>query len=464
MFGWFDRKSECPVRPQVRAWLESRASWIAREFGVERIRRMPVVLPSESFFPDEYDGSKEDVRKLFERVCEHLAIDPARVDLRFYRVGDRRALSALDGWAWAAGLYQDQDGRAVVQIEESQFREPLSLVATFAHELAHVLLLGENRLRKEEEDGERVTDLLAVFLGFGIFIANSASKSNVFLGLVEGRESARLGYLSDTELAYALAIVAWLHYEGKPPWSSLLRPYVREPMLEAICWLAEVDGKTQLPRGRRFDGLGLKPDGFPLVRHPLLVRFAKESASQAEDHGDLDHFSAGVWAVRDGHFADAVEELCASLDEDPGDAEAYQQRALAYLGLDQVKEALADADKAVAIMPDDPASRCIRGKALVRNGCYYAAREDFDAVIAESGNTASDDERLAEAYFQRGLICALEGDLSAAIRDFGRSITKAPYRIEVYEARAAAYDRLGKTKKAQRDRNEAEYRRSKPPQ
>jgi tetratricopeptide (TPR) repeat protein len=388
----------------------------------------------------------------------------SRVDLRFYKVGDRRALTPLDGWAWAVGLYQDKDGRAVVQIEESQFDEPLSLVATFAHELAHVLLLGEHRLKGDEEDGERVTDLLAVFLGFGVFLANSAAQSNVFLGLVEGRESSRLGYLSDTELAYALAIVAWLHYEGMPAWANLLRPNVREPMLEGIRWLTEEDQNTELPRGRRFDDLGVKADAFPLVRHPASAHFARESAEQGEDRGNLDHFSLGLWAATDGHFDEAVRELSLSIEDDPDDAEAYQQRAQAYLGLNRVEEALADAEKAMAIEPDDVASHCIRGKALVRSGHYDAAAADLDVVIAESEPHGNEIEQLAEAYFLRGLIRALREDLSAAIRDFTRSIITVPYRPEVYEARAAAYERQGKTKKAQLDREEAEYRRSKPPQ
>ena len=152
-------------------------------------------------------------------------------------------------------------------------------MATFAHELSHVLLLGEHHLGEDEEDGERVTDLLAVFLGFGVFIANSASRSNVFLGLIEGRESSRVGYLNDAELAYALAIVAWLHHEGKPPWADLLRPNVREPMLQGIRWLTEEDGDTGLPRGRRFDNLG-KADAFPVVRHPVLACLAAKHAAQ----------------------------------------------------------------------------------------------------------------------------------------------------------------------------------------
>ena len=460
MFGWFKNKPECPVSPKMRAWLEGRTSWIAHQFGIERLRNAPVVLPNDDFFPGQYEAKEEDVHRLFARVCALMGVDARQVDLRFYKVGDRRALTPFDDWAGTAGLYQDRRQRAEVHIEESHFGEPVALVAALAHELAHVLLHGDHRLEKNEEDGEHVTDLLAVLLGFGVFMANAASQSNVFLGLIEGRAHARLGYLTDSELSYALAIVAWLHSDDSPPWSRLVRPNVRDPMITAIRWLSETEPGAARPRGCRLDELG-NADAFPVVRHPILAYFAADSAPPSEDLQEIDHFNAGLWAVTGGRYEEAVRELSLSIEEDPNDTEAYQQRALAFLGLDRVREALADAEKAVALAPEDVGVRCVRGKALVRCGRFAEAATDFEIVIAESDGSEGD--QLAEAYFQRGLIRALENDLPLAVRDFSRAITSAPWRPEFYEARAAAYDRLGKPKKAQQDRKEAEHRRSRPP-
>jgi tetratricopeptide (TPR) repeat protein len=462
MFGWLNSKSKCPVTPEVRAWLEGRVAWIAREFGVERLRD-ELVLPNNDFFPDEYVGTEDDVRRLFAQVCEYMGVDPSRIDLRFYKIGDRRALTHLDDWADTAGLYQDRDGRAVVQVEQSQFAEPLKLVAVFAHELAHVHLHGDRRLKKDEDDGELVTDLLAMFLGFGVFMANAASGSSAFLGLVEGRENSRLGYLNDDEHAYALAILAWLHYEGKPPWASLLRPNVREPMLEAVRWLAEIDQNTRLPRGHRFDDLGRQAETIPLSPHPVLAHCDVESAVEEDKPGDLDHFGQGLFALAAGRFAEALQELNAAIEENPEDVEAYQQRATACLGLDRVKEALADAQKAVAMAPEDVESHFVRGKALMCNGLYDLAMADFDVVIDDNDDHGSAGNRLAEAYYQRGLVRAIQKDMSAAIRDFSRAIGVVPYHADVYDARAAAYEFLGEASEAQQDRDEAEFRRAKPP-
>src|SRR5262245_28381795 len=74
MFGWF--RPGCPVGPKDKAWIENRMRWLAREFGLERLREAPVMLPTPEFFPDPYSGTKKAVRPIFERVCGCMKIDP----------------------------------------------------------------------------------------------------------------------------------------------------------------------------------------------------------------------------------------------------------------------------------------------------------------------------------------------------------------------------------------------------
>jgi len=448
------------VTPEVQAWLEGRVAWIAQQFGVERLRNAPVVLPNDGFFPDEYHGTEDDARKLFERVCGYMGIATNRVELRFYKVSTHQARNPYwDDWALTAGLYQEQDGRAVIQLEESQFSDPLVLVATCAHELAHVHLLGDRRLQRDEDDGELVTDLLAVFLGFGVFLANAASRSNVLLGRIEGRSTGRRGYLRDTEFAYALAVLAWLRSEDTSTWTILLRPNVREPMLEAVRWLAETDENTRLPRGRRFDNIGQNAGSIPLSPYPDLA----QPDPPEDEPDDLDHVGRGVFNLLAGRFADAIRELSAAIEESPDDVEAYQQRTLAHIASDHPEEALADAHRAVKLAPDDIESYFVRGKSLMLNRLHDLAVADFDAVIDDNDESGHGDARLAEAYYQRGLARAFQGDASAAAGDFSRAIVKAPYRPELYEARAIAYECLGNSNEAEQDREEADWRRGKPP-
>ncbi len=52
------------------------------------------------------------------------------------------------------------------------YLESSMLVGTMAHELAHLKLMGERRVTGDEYDNELLTDLTAVFHGFGIFLGN----------------------------------------------------------------------------------------------------------------------------------------------------------------------------------------------------------------------------------------------------------------------------------------------------
>ena len=58
-----------------------------------------------------------------------------------------------------------------------------------------------------EKNREYATDLLAVFLGFGLFLANSAIEFHQFTGYNnQGWTTRTLGYLSEFELVYCLAV------------------------------------------------------------------------------------------------------------------------------------------------------------------------------------------------------------------------------------------------------------------
>ena len=54
MFGWLRLKSECPIDPTSRDWIDRRWKWLENEFGLDRLRCAPVVVPRPQYFPDRY--------------------------------------------------------------------------------------------------------------------------------------------------------------------------------------------------------------------------------------------------------------------------------------------------------------------------------------------------------------------------------------------------------------------------
>ncbi len=74
------------------------------------------------------------------------------------------------------------------------------MVATFAHELAHFLLAtSPEPLPVPDEEVEFLTDLTAVFLGFGLFLCNTRFRYEQFSdGVSAGWSMKRQGYCPST--------------------------------------------------------------------------------------------------------------------------------------------------------------------------------------------------------------------------------------------------------------------------
>jgi hypothetical protein len=112
------------------------------------------------------------------------------------------------------------------------------LVATMAHELCHVHLLGDGRISRTEEDHEPLTDLLTVFMGFGIFGANASFREKGWSdGRMYGWSAAKLGYLHQDTWGYAMAAFAHLRGERRPNWAKHLRPDVRRAFRQSEAYL-----------------------------------------------------------------------------------------------------------------------------------------------------------------------------------------------------------------------------------
>lgn len=245
MTGWFESKVACPVDEATREWIDRRWAWLEEQFGLERVRKLDVILPLAAFFPDEFSGNEEDARVLFDRVCRYMNIDAATVELFLYE--DRNPVHDEQGRKGTAGLYQEEAGKFRVWVEASNLTEAIGMVATIAHELGHVYLLGHGYITDEIEDHEPLTDLLTVFLGMGIFTANSVIREHYWnAGAVSGWSIGRRGYMSMPMYGYALALFARARGETQPTWAEHLRPDVGSAFTAAQRFLAEAPVKASI--------------------------------------------------------------------------------------------------------------------------------------------------------------------------------------------------------------------------
>src|SRR5262245_32584187 len=140
MFGWFAPK--CPLDTVQKTWTERRMSWLVEKFGIDRLLEADVVLPTEDYFPDPYRPTAKHARRIMDRLCEFMGVNSQNLQLEICKDVQ------LPG---AAGHYDSSTG-TVIRIADSQLAKAGRLIATLAHELSHVMLLGSGLLSTDVAD------------------------------------------------------------------------------------------------------------------------------------------------------------------------------------------------------------------------------------------------------------------------------------------------------------------------
>jgi hypothetical protein len=189
-----------------------------------------------------------------------MQVDRGSIELEIFQDETEELRSMLPHWSGhssgCAGFYShaSDDGdsgstRKLVALRSTQLHDPLSLVATMAHELGHVILLGRKLMEPHTPAHEPMTDLLTVFLGLGIFTANSAARFRQFQDeRKSGWSMHRLGYLNEEVYGHALAKFASERQEDKPDWVQDLCTNVRAYYKKSRKWLARNPQYVPLPK------------------------------------------------------------------------------------------------------------------------------------------------------------------------------------------------------------------------
>ena len=226
-------------------------------------------LPHKDNFTDtnnpaaKYEG--HDLAEfLLSRVQEQCGINikikltPTREN-KPVKLGSSAVMQPLGKQDAAAGRYivrQNNDGDIIEEItyDEDHMQDPAMLIGTFAHELSHCL---HNRMKQIPEFEENIlyemfTDLTAVYLGYGVFLANGRSNST---SNNEGWSTNATGYLSESELIFATALFMRIKNISIDTPQPYLKPYLFKMLKKAMKQLGgygnEIDFlRTLKPRSK----------------------------------------------------------------------------------------------------------------------------------------------------------------------------------------------------------------------
>lgn len=241
MLGIFKKNNQpqCPIDEATRVWMEDAFIWLINQFGEKQFYGLKIVTPTEDNFPIKFDGTQDSVMSCAKIIARQMNIDNDKVNITFYNqqtlelgneLGNAIFTQQYKSEGYSSGIYMgtDSDGRFAVAIERNQMTDPAKLIATIAHEYSHIKILGEGRLK---ENDEYLTDLTTVFWGLGIFTANTSF--NYYTSFNSWAYDSQ-GYFTQQEWGYALALYSYIKNEDNPIWLNYLSKNIKSDFNKSI--------------------------------------------------------------------------------------------------------------------------------------------------------------------------------------------------------------------------------------
>jgi len=241
MKSWWPFGTRPFLDPELETWQIETWAWLLGHLGgIEDLKRSPIVQPTRDFFPPTEATGHARAEHIFEAVKRHarmadwpcdLVDQPRRPELG---VGELLALKRVSG-GLPLGTFSHDGNRAVVSYDPGSLGDPVTLVATLAHELAHYRLASlPDEPPGGPEAGEFATDLTTIYLGFGAFGANCAFNFQRFQsGLTQGWKSSRQGYLGEREWVFSLALFLILRDQPVETLRDLLKTHLYRDLRKA---------------------------------------------------------------------------------------------------------------------------------------------------------------------------------------------------------------------------------------
>jgi hypothetical protein len=229
------------IDQDTAAWHIENMQWLIREFGgADGLAESALVLPKPGFFTFEGEQGHALALRLFDQVKTYCGMSDWEVDL----IPDDNPLAVTPTLAavmvapqkHAAGTFEVAGNRVQVTYATSLLSRPDRLIATFAHELAHYLLASATSPPPSDADEmEFLTDLAAVYLGFGVFLANTRFEFEAISdGPMQGWRWQNSGYLPEADLIYALALFLRAKEMDERSACEALKPHLAKILKRAM--------------------------------------------------------------------------------------------------------------------------------------------------------------------------------------------------------------------------------------
>ena len=214
MFGIFKKKPV--IDTSTRNWLLGNYEWAMRNCGSDTfLEDVVLVLPTNEFFPDKIQDKTHLVRYVFEKMKKYARMEDWAIEI--IEKEDNPNPVVAETLVVSGGPYdppmdvifpETEDEPILITYSPELANNTERLVSAFAYDISRIFC---SYISEEPPGGEEIfghnVELTAVFLGFGIILANSAFQFQQYTNIgSQGWSSSSVGFLSQHELTYALAI------------------------------------------------------------------------------------------------------------------------------------------------------------------------------------------------------------------------------------------------------------------
>jgi len=424
--------NDASVNEETREWLEEYFLWLINTFGKENIKKRKVLTPDFKDFPIQYNGQKQSAIDTLEIVASQLELNPDEISLHIYKEGQqeidtgspfghRLFLQNVKGQKYSAGVYlgKQESEKYLVGLEEKKLNDPIAMVATIAHALCHIKLLGEQRT---EINNEYLTDLTTIVFGLGIFNANEAFKTVAGFDFWGWRRS---GYLTQQQWGYALALFSYLREEENPEWINFLSVNVKGAFKKSLNFIQHNSEELYKKKHRTIESKpkdSIKPTIYEAKKNrdfETLVNLYKEKLTTDPDN-KIFHNNIGYYLLQQKKYKEAIEYFDKGIKIAPKYDFLYNNRGYCKLQLEDIRSAYEDIKKACELNP-------FNSFAWRNLGAYYLKINDFEKALENFEEAEKIDSNTELINFYLGKAHEKLGNKEKAQAYFHKSIELNEY-------------------------------------
>jgi hypothetical protein len=225
-------------------WFAEVWRWFLQTLGgLDDLRQSSLVTPTAQFFPATGTTGHERALAIFGLVKQHARLQEWACELIEQPSRPEARVGEVTAQVFAQhdplGTFGPEGNTIVITYDPGLLDDPMALIATLIHELGHYLLLSQPEPPPGgEETEELATDLVTVYLGFGLFGANSAFNFQQYTDThSQGWRTSRQGYLNERMWCYALAIFFLLRGEDIEQAKPFLKSHLYSDLRKAVAYL-----------------------------------------------------------------------------------------------------------------------------------------------------------------------------------------------------------------------------------